>query len=169
MNLFALGTALLLLLGWVWQAAAFPDKMPQQIIQFAPPEPAIASAPVLAEAGVGTARYDPGTETMTIEADVTNRSDTPINLTQFTTTTLKFAAGTTAGPGTVQVAPAPTIQPGSSPTRLTLTMKDPAWEAEHLVPIGESQLLITGILVFETADGQTNLTELEANLKPRFD
>jgi hypothetical protein len=48
-------------------------------------------------------------------------------------------------------------------------MKDPAWETEHLVPIGESQLLITGILVFETAGGQTNYTELEANLKPRFD
>jgi hypothetical protein len=48
-------------------------------------------------------------------------------------------------------------------------MKDPAWEAEHLVPIGESPLLITGVLVFETADGQANLAELEANLKPRFD
>jgi hypothetical protein len=48
-------------------------------------------------------------------------------------------------------------------------MKDPAWEAEHLVPIGESQLLFTGVLVFETPDGQVNLTELEANLKPRFD
>jgi methane/ammonia monooxygenase subunit B len=168
MNLFALGTALLLLLGWVWQAAAFPDKMPQQIIQFAPPEPAIASTPVLAEAGVGTARYDPGTDTMTIQADVTNRSDTPINLSQFTTTTLTFTAGTAAGPGAVQVAPSPTIQPGSSPTRLTLTIKDPAWEAEHLVPIGESQLLISGVLVFETADGQKNYTELEANLQPRF-
>ena len=52
---------------------------------------------------------------------------------------------------------------------LTLTMKDPAWEAEHLVPIGESQLLITGVLVFETPDGAVNLAELEANLKPRFD
>jgi methane/ammonia monooxygenase subunit B len=168
MNLFLIGTILLLAVGWVYQSAAFPDKLPQQIIQFAPPEPAIASAPVLAEAAVGQATYDPGTETMTIEADVTNRSDTPINLSQFTTTTLTFTAGTTAGPGAVQVAPSPTIQPGSSPTRLTLTIKDPAWEAEHLVPIGESQLLISGVLVFETADGQKNYTELEANLQPRF-
>jgi hypothetical protein len=69
----------------------------------------------------------------------------------------------------VQVSPSPTIQPGSAPTKLTLTMKDPAWEAEHLVPIGESQLLITGVMVFETANGQKNYTELEANLTPRFD
>jgi methane/ammonia monooxygenase subunit B len=168
MNLFVLGTALLLLLGWVWQAAAFPDKMPQQIIQFAPPEPAIAAAPALAEAAVGRATYDPGTQTLTIETDVTNLSQTPVTLTQFTTTTLKFTAGTTPGPGTVQVSPSPTIQPGSAPTKLTLTIKDPAWEAEHLVPIGESQLLITGILVVQTPDGQKNYTELEANLNPVF-
>jgi hypothetical protein len=69
------------------------------------------------------------------------------------------------------VSPSPTVEPGTStsPTMLTLTMKDPAWEAEHLIPIGESQLLITGVLVFQTPDGQVNLTELEANLKPRFD
>ena len=169
MNLFALGTALLLLAGWVWQAAAFPDKMPQQIIQFAPPEPAIASAPALAQAAVGTATYDAGTQTLTVETDITNLSQTPVNITQFTTTTLKFTTGATAGPRTLQVSPSSTIQPGSSPTAVTLTMKDPAWDEEHLVPIGESQLLITGILVVESADGQKNYTELEANLNPRFD
>jgi methane/ammonia monooxygenase subunit B len=169
MNWFVIGTVLLLAVGWIWQSAAFPDKLPQQIIQFAPPEPAIASAPVLAEAGVGTARFDSASDTMTIETEITNRSQEPINLTQFTTTTLRWTTGSAAGPGTVQVAPDSTIEPGSAPTRVTLTIKDPAWEAEHLVPIGESQLLISGVLVFETADGQENYTELEANLQPRFD
>jgi methane/ammonia monooxygenase subunit B len=169
MNWFVIGTVLLLAVGWIWQSAAFPDKLPQQIIQFAPPEPAIASAPVLAEAGVGTARFDSASDTMTIETEITNRSQEPINLTQFTTTTLRWTTGSAAGPGTVQVAPNSTIEPGSAPTRVTLTIKDPAWEAEHLVPIGESQLLISGVLVFETADGQENYTELEANLQPRFD
>jgi methane/ammonia monooxygenase subunit B len=169
MNLFVIGTVLLLAVGWIWQSAAFPDKLPQQIIQFAPPEPAIASAPVLAEAGVGTARFDSASDTMTIETEITNLSQEPINLTQFTTTTLRWTTGSAAGPGTVQVAPDSTIEPGSAPTRVTLTIKDPAWEAEHLVPIGESQLLISGVMVFETADGQENYTELEANLQPRFD
>jgi methane/ammonia monooxygenase subunit B len=168
MNLFALGTALLLVAGWVYQTVAFPDKMPQQIFQFAPPDPAVASNPVFADVAVGTARYDPGTQTLTVEADVTNTGQAPMNLTQFTTTTLKFTTGTAAGPGVLAVSPSPTIAPGSSPTRLTLTMKDPAWETERLVPIGESSLMITGILVFESG-GQTNYTELEANLQPRFD
>ena len=169
MNWFALGTALLLVAGWVYQAAAFPTKMPQQIFQFAPPDPAIAKAPVFAEAAVGTADYDSGAQTLTIEVPVTNTGQTPMDLAQFTTTTLRWTTGTAAGAGGMQVSPSATIEPGSSPTTLTLTMKDPAWETEHLVPIGESQLLITGILVFETPDGQINLTELEANLKPRFD
>jgi methane/ammonia monooxygenase subunit B len=168
MNLFALGTALLLLAGWVYQAAAFPTKMPQQIFQFAPPDPAIASAPVFAKVRLGEATYDSATKTLTIDAQVTNTGQTPMNLTQFTTTTLKFTTGTTDGPGVMTVKPAATVQPGSAPTKLTLTIKDPAWEEEHLVPIGESQLLITGILVFE-AGGEKNYSELEANLKPRFE
>lgn len=169
MNLFVLGTVLLLVVGWIWQSAAFPDKMPQQIIQFAPPEPAIASAPALAESAVGSATYDAASQTLTVETDITNLSQEPVNLTQFTTTTLRFTTGSAAGPGVLQVAPDSTIQPGSAPTRVTLTMQDPAWETEHLVPIGESQLLVTGVMVFETADGQKNYTELEANLTPRFD
>jgi methane/ammonia monooxygenase subunit B len=169
MNWFVLGTALLLLAGWIYQAAAFPDKLPQQIIQFAPPEPAIASAPALAEAEVGRATYDSASQTMRIEVPITNLSETPVNITEFTTTTLTFNAGTTPGPGTVQITPSPTIQPGSTPTTVTLTMQGPAWEEEHLVPIGESQLLVTGILIVQGADGQKNYTELEANLNPRFD
>ncbi|HWD47809.1 MAG TPA: methane monooxygenase/ammonia monooxygenase subunit B [Actinomycetota bacterium] len=167
MNWFALGTALLLLAGWIYQTAAFPDKMPQQIFQFAPPDPAIASAPVFAEVGLGEAEYDSATQTLTVTTQVTNTGDTPMNLTQFTTTTLKFATGTTEGPGMMTVSPSPTIAPGA-PTQVTMTMKDPAWETERLVPIGESSLLITGVLVFE-AGGEKNYTELEANLKPRFE
>jgi methane/ammonia monooxygenase subunit B len=167
MNWFALGTALLLLAGWIYQAAAFPDKMPQQIFQFAPPDPAIASAPVFAEAALGEAEYDSASQTLTVRTQITNTGDTPMNLTQFTTTTLRFATGTTPGPGVMTVSPSPTIAPGA-PVELTMTMKDPAWETERLVPIGESSLLITGVLVFE-AGGEKNLTELEANLKPRFE
>jgi methane/ammonia monooxygenase subunit B len=167
MNWFALGTALLLVAGWIYQTAAFPQKMPQQIFQFAPPDPAIASAPVFAQVALGEAEYDSASQTLTVTTQVTNTGDTPMNLTQFTTTTLKFATGTTNGPGVMTVSPSPTIAPGA-PTQVTMTMKDPAWETERLVPIGESSLLITGVLVFE-AGGEKNYAEMEANLKPRFD
>jgi methane/ammonia monooxygenase subunit B len=168
MNWFVIGTALLLLAGWLYQSAAFPDKMPQQIIQFAPPEPAIASAPALAEAGVGTATYDKAAQTLTMEVPITNLSDEPVNLTKFTTTTLNFNVGPTAGPGTVQITPSATLPPGEAPTTVTMTFQGPEWDDEHLVPIGESQLLISGLLVVETASGEKNYTEVEANLNPTF-
>jgi methane/ammonia monooxygenase subunit B len=167
MNWFAIGTALLLVVGWVYQANAFPTKMPQQIFQFAPPTPAIADNTGLAEAGVANASYDSASETLTMDVDVTNNGTTPMELQQFTTSTLKFAAGGAAGPGAMTVTPATSVAPGAT-SKLTLVMKDPAWEDEHLVPVGESSLLITGILVFQTADGKKTLTEVEANLTPRF-
>ena len=97
MNWFAIGTALLLVAGWIYQAQAFPTKIPQQIFQFAPPEAAIAKAPVFAEVGLGSAEYDSASQTMTIQVPVTNTGQTPMDLEQFTTTTPKFTTGT--GPG----------------------------------------------------------------------
>src|ERR671934_869622 len=52
MNWFALGTALLLAVGGIWQSFAFPTKMPQQIFQFAPPRPAVAANSLVGEAGL---------------------------------------------------------------------------------------------------------------------
>jgi hypothetical protein len=48
-------------------------------------------------------------------------------------------------------------------------LKTPAGETEHLLPIGESQLVVTGILVFDDEDATRNLTEVQANLRPRFE
>ena len=58
MNWFAMGIALAAAgSGGSTQAQAFPTKIPRQIFQFAPPEAAIAKAPVFAE--VGWARQTP--------------------------------------------------------------------------------------------------------------
>jgi len=35
-DIIALVTALFLLIGWIWQASAFPVKIPQQVVQFEP-------------------------------------------------------------------------------------------------------------------------------------
>jgi hypothetical protein len=168
MNWFAIGTALLLVAGWIYQAAAFPTKMPQQVVQFAPPEPAIAAAPQFAKASVATAAYDSGSKTLTMNVDVTNTGEKAIDLKEFTTTNLAFVPGT-PGPlqRQMQVAPATSVEPGAT-TKLTLTMRDSVWQDEHLLPIGESQLEVTGILVFDDADGVRNLTEVQATLQPRF-
>jgi methane/ammonia monooxygenase subunit B len=167
MNWFALGTALLLLVGWIYQAFAFPTKMPQQIFQFAPPAAAVAANNQLAVAGLGEARYDSGAKTLTMDVDVTNNGTTPLQLQQFTTSTLKFAPGAQAGEngGPLNATPAASVAPGAT-TKLSLAMQGPAWEDEKLIPVNESSQVITGILVFQSGDGKKVLTEVQANLQP---
>jgi methane/ammonia monooxygenase subunit B len=169
MNWFAIGTALLLVVGWIYQANQFPTKMPQQVVQFAPPEPAIASAPVFAKASGATATYDKASQTLTMTVNVENTGQKAIELKEFTTTSLRFVPSAPAATDIpMTVTPGTTIEPGAN-TQLTLALKTPAWEDEHLLPIGESQLVVTGILVFDDEDATRNLTEVQANLRPRFE
>jgi methane/ammonia monooxygenase subunit B len=167
MNWFAIGTALLLVVGWIWQANAFPTKMPQQIFQFAPPRPAVAETSLLGVAGPASARYDEGSQTLTMDVEVTNRGTTPMELQQFTTSTLKFAPGQAPGENTggLVATPAAAVAPGAT-TRLSLAMQGPGWEDEKLIPVNESSQMITGIMVFQTGDGKKVFTEVEANLQP---
>jgi methane/ammonia monooxygenase subunit B len=166
-NLFLLVTILLLVVGWIWQSVAFPTKMPQQIFQFAPPTPAVAANNTLGVAGLGAARYDSGSQTLTMDVDITNNGTTPMELQQFTTSTLKFAPGQAPGENTggLVATPAASVAPGAT-TKLSLAMQSPAWEDEKLIPVNESSQMITGILVFQTGDGKKVLTEVEANLQP---
>jgi len=169
MNWFAIGTALLLVVGWVYQAAQFPTKMPQQVVQFAPPDPAIASAPVFAKASGAAATYDKASKTLTMTVNVQNTGKKAMELKEFTTTSLRFVPSAPAATDIpMTVTPGTTVEPGAN-TSLTLALKSDVWESEHLLPIGESQLVVTGILVFDDEDATRNLTEVEANLKPRFE
>jgi methane/ammonia monooxygenase subunit B len=166
-NWFALGTALLLAIGWIYQAVAFPTKMPQQIFQFAPPQAAVAADSSLGVAGLAEARYDSGSKTLTMDVDVTNKGTTPLQLQQFTTSTLKFAPGAQPNEngGSLNATPAASVAPGAT-TKLSLAMQSPAWEVEKLIPVNESSQMITGLLVFQSGDGKKVLTEVEANLQP---
>jgi methane/ammonia monooxygenase subunit B len=167
MNWFALGTALLLAIGWIYQAMAFPTKIPQQIFQFAPPVSAVAADSALGVAGLGEARYDSGSKTLTMDVDVTNKGTTPLQLQQFTTSTLKFTPGGQPGEntGSLNATPATSVAPGAT-TKLSLAMQSPAWEVEQLIPVNESSQMVTGLLVFQSGDGKEVLTEVEANLQP---
>jgi methane/ammonia monooxygenase subunit B len=155
--------------GWIYQANQFPTKMPQQVVQFAPPEPAIASAPVFAKASGATATYDKASQTLTMMVNVENTGQKAMELKEFTTTSLRFVPSAPAATDIpMTVTPSTTVEPGAS-TQMTLALKTPAWETEHLLPIGESQLVVTGILVFDDEDATRNLTEVQANLRPRFE
>jgi methane/ammonia monooxygenase subunit B len=164
-NLFALGTALLLLAGFLWQAAAYPVKIPQQVVQFAPPtlEPYqdFASAtPVKGDFDVAAGR-------LTMELDVTNQGQSPMQLTEFNTSTLTFSESSEAD-AALQVSPATGIGPGETST-LTVTVEDPVFAEEHLLPVGEAQLTVAGLLVFEDSSGQQSTVEIDVPIRPTFE
>ena len=172
-NMITLATAIFLLAGWVWQAAAFPVKIPQQVVQFAPPKTAADAAPALAEVDAKSAAYDRDSRKMTIELTAKNINDSAIDLQEFTTSTLTFSpAGSSANaPGKylhqMQVSPSGTIQPGQTAT-MTLTIDGNPFVDEHLVPTNESQLTVAGLLAFKDSSGKRSFNEFEEPLRPNY-
>jgi methane/ammonia monooxygenase subunit B len=172
-NIIALFTAIFLLVGWIYQASAYPVKIPQQVVQFEPPPVAQDTAPVLAKVDPKVAAYNPDTEELTLEIAATNLHDGPIDFAEFTTSTLTFVppGGTAVAPGAyrheVKVAPSGTIQPGQT-ADLILTIDGKTFVTEHLVPVGESQLTIAGLMIFKDAAGNRAAVEIEEPLRPRY-
>jgi len=172
-NIIALFTAIFLLVGWIYQASAYPVKIPQQVVQFTPPATAQDTAPALATVDPQTAAFDPDSKVLTLEVTATNVASGPIELAEFTTSTLTFVpqGGTAIAPAgyrhEIKVSPSGTIQPGQS-SKLTLSLDGKAFEEQHLVPIGESQLTIAGLMVFKDAAGNRASVEIEEPLRPRY-
>jgi methane/ammonia monooxygenase subunit B len=172
-NIIALATALFLLIGWIWQASAFPVKIPQQVVQFEPPKTALDTAPTLAEVDARSAKYDYQAKVLRLEIDAKNVSNSPIELSQFVTSTLTFvnpASG--ASPSgqyqdALKLASAGSIDPGRT-TTLLIDLPGTRFDEEHLLPVGESQLTISGLLVFKDAAGQKYSAEMEEPLQPKY-
>jgi methane/ammonia monooxygenase subunit B len=172
-NMMLVATTIFLLIGWVYQASAYPVKIPQQVVQFAPPETAFDSAKQLAKVNPTVADYEPDSRAMTMELEVTNISDSPITITEYTTSTLTFIpqGGSATAPAayqqTMQVSPSGAIQPGQT-QKVTFKIDGNALVEEHLVPTSESQLTMAGLVVFKDAAGNESSVEIEEPLRPRF-
>jgi methane/ammonia monooxygenase subunit B len=172
-NVLVLITAIFLLVGWIWQASAFPVKIPQQVVQFEPPKTALDTAPPLAKVDAQTAAYQPDSKQLTIEVKTTNVSDSPITFTEFTTSTLTFQpqGGSAIAPGyylhNMDVSPSGAIQPGQT-TTLKLAIDASSFQEEHLLPLGESQLTVAGLMGFKDASGKRSFAEISEPLRPRF-
>jgi len=172
-NIMAIATVIFLLIGWVYQASAYPVKIPQQVVQFEPPKTAIDTAPALAKVDAQTANYNRESRQMVIEVNTTNISDAAIELQEFTTSTLTFAAshGGVVAPAyylhDMKVSPSGPIQPGQT-TKLTLTIDGNSFVEEHLVPTNESQLTVAGLLSFKDSAGKRSFAEIEEPLRPNY-
>ena len=119
-NIIALATALFLLIGWIWQASAFPVKIPQQVVEYEPPQTALDTVPTLAAVDARSAKYDYQAKVLRLEVDAKNVSTSPIQLSEFVTSTLTFLnpAGGAQPYGSYQdalkLSPSGTIQPGQT-------------------------------------------------------
>jgi methane/ammonia monooxygenase subunit B len=153
----------LVVAGFIYQQVQWPDKLPQQVINFAPPDLVV---PELAPEAAGIeSAYDEASGTVTLTAEVTNPGTSSMALTQFTTSTLTFAASPVGEQGTL-TADTTEVAAGSTAT-ITITMSDPRWKEDSLIPGTESQLEIVGLLVFDVA-GETQFAEVHAPLALEF-
>src|SRR5437763_479591 len=172
-NIIALATALFLLIGWIWQASAFPVKIPQQVVEYEPPQTALDTAPTLAAIDARSAKYDYQAKVLRLEVDAKNVSTSQIELSQFVTSTLTFnnPAGGNAQSGPYQdamkLSSSGTIQPGQT-TTLVFDLPGSRFDDEHLLPKGESQLTISGLLVFKDGAGNKYSAEMEEPLQPKY-
>ena len=165
MNGFLIVTLALTIGMFIYQQAAWPSKIPQQVIEFAPPPLELPANPPVA---VGTeSSFDEPTDTVTLVAEVTNPGLSDVELAKFTTSTLTFVnpsvAETPAGQSELTVEPNGTIGAGDTVT-ITLTLTDTRWASDKVIPSAESQLEIVGLLVFD--DG--SFAEVHAPLATEF-
>jgi methane/ammonia monooxygenase subunit B len=170
MNIIALVAALLLIGGWIYEARAFPVKIPQQVDRFAIPS---APAPAtIATASMSKVTYDTATQTLTMTVQATNQSDSPVQMKDLHIAGLRFAnpAASQGGDGQVTVEPAAPIAPKQTQT-LTMTIRGGLMEQQRLIPIGagQSNTYMTMVADFQNAAGVDNFLTISQFLTPIFD
>src|SRR5580698_907612 len=172
MDLLAGVTILMLVVGWVYMAVKYPVRLPQQTVRFAPDE--ISSGSGLIAVHPKGSTFDEKTDTLLINFEVKNNSESPITLKQYIMAMTTFVDGpkeeiALAGPsefvGQLSVEPDGPIQPGES-RAITLKMSNEVFLQERLIPLHDPQQLIAGLLRFQSADGKEDLVTLKSVLVP---
>jgi hypothetical protein len=172
-NIMALVMGLMMLVAWVYQASAYPVKIPQQVVQFEPPLTALDEAAPVAKLNPQRASYDATSRVLTVNLETTNISDGPIQVKALVASTLTFVNPAVTSPKDLyqtemsSISPPGAIAPGQT-VNLVLTLPGERFDREHLLPIGESQLTISGLMVFQDAAGKQTTVEYEEPLQPNF-
>ncbi|WP_328532165.1 methane monooxygenase/ammonia monooxygenase subunit B [Nocardioides sp. NBC_00368] len=164
MNIMMGATIALVVGGMVWQAQAYPDKMPQQVLHFAPEDAVVDAKFVTADASDGA--FDPATDTVTAKVKVTNTGTSPASVESFMTSTLTFPVAEAGSEGrSVQISPATPIAPGET-RELTMSITDEVWAKERLMPVGESRMQLTGVLRLQDEAGHENFVTIQSFVTP---
>jgi methane/ammonia monooxygenase subunit B len=160
-DIMAAATVVLLIAGWLIMEANWPTRIPQQVVRLDVP---VYQAPeTFATATALGSTFDPASNTLVLETEVTNNGTEPANIVSFNAANLTFQSDPSAvggnltyGVGQLTAEPA-TIAPGKT-EKVTLTVTDEIWSRQRLIPIGESRLQITGLLFVESGGKQNGLT-----------
>jgi methane/ammonia monooxygenase subunit B len=172
MNILAAATIVMLVVGWVYMAAKYPVRLPQQTDRFAP-DP-ISSGPMLASIkGLGST-FDEPTDTLIINAEVTNLGSAPLTVKRYIMAMTTWVNGpqeelAAAGPsdyvGPLDVEPNSPIAPGET-QKVTLKMKSGVFEEERLIPLHDPQQLIAGLIRVDDSAGRQQFITLKSVLVP---
>jgi hypothetical protein len=169
-------TIAMLVVGWVWMAAKYPVRLPQQTDRFAPEVETqkYHLAQVTPAGSPNNATYDEKTDTLTINLDVKNLGGSPITPKQYSMAMASFVNGSeqeqaNAGPrdfvGQLQVEPSGPIAAGQT-RRITLKMASPVFDEERLIPLHDPQQLIAGLLAFQDGAGREEMVTVKSVLVP---
>jgi methane/ammonia monooxygenase subunit B len=170
MNWIMLAAALLLIGGWIYEARAFPVKIPQQVDRFTIPS---APAPAtIATASMSKVTYDTATQTLTATVSATNKGDTPMQMKDLHIAGLRFAntaAGSQGGDGQITVQPSTAIAPGQT-QELTMTIRGGLLEQQRLIPVGagQSNTYMSFVADFQNTGGVDNFLTVSQFLTPVF-
>lgn len=162
MNIFAILTLILLAVGWFYATSKYPGDIPLQVIRFTPPK-APEDPNFVQVKTEEQSIYDVEKVSMIIPVEVTNTGTSNMSLTHFNASTLVFS--TTGEGAPLVVEPAESIAPGET-KKIKITLTDDVWEQERLVPIGEAQMLTTGVLTFHNDEGQKNRITVQMPMRP---
>ncbi len=169
MNVIVLAAALLLIGGWIYEARAFPVKIPLQVDRFA--IQSAAQPPAFATASMSKVTYDTGTQTLTMNVEVANQGATPVRMKDLHMANLRFAnpAVSQGGDGQVTVEPAGQIAAGQT-QMLTMTIRGGLLEQQRLIPIGagQSNTYMTMVLDLQNGNGVDNFLTVSQFLTPTF-
>jgi methane/ammonia monooxygenase subunit B len=151
-DIMAGATVVLLIAGWLIMGANWPTRIPQQVVRIEVPE--FETPAAFASLTGNSSSFDPASNTLIIQTEVTNNSSEPANIVSFNAANLTFQTDPTViktityGVGQLTAEPA-TIAPGKT-EKVTLTMTDEIWSRQRLIPVGESRLQISGLLFLES-------------------
>lgn len=163
MNIFLAVTLLMTVGGFFWQMNAYPDKLPQQVIQFAPPQPDLVN---FASGFASGSTFDSASETLTVTLELTNNGTADMEIAEYTASTLSFVNTALRDPlfgqAEMNVESGP-IAPGET-REVTLVMSDERWTGDQLIPAATSQLATSGLVVLDSG-GETQFLEINAPLK----